>query len=170
MGVRNGIMPQVQLPMFPAGSVEINRDLACRLEDEQVVYFNGHLPVFTHGKSDLASFRLFTSQLIVQGSATQGHIAKAFGVPLVAIKRATKIYREDGAAGFFVPKARREGSKLNEEKLEEARALLVQGHGLAVVSRQTGVLTDTLRKAIKAGRLPAQKKRRPGRSPGLVNR
>jgi hypothetical protein len=66
-------MPQVQLPIFPAGSVVINRDLACRTEGEQVIYYNGHLPVFTHAKNDLASFRLFTSQLIVQGSATQGH-------------------------------------------------------------------------------------------------
>lgn len=106
-------MPQVQLPIFPAGSVEINRDLACRTEAEQVVYYNGHLPIFTHAKSDLASFRLFTSQLIVQGSATQGHVAKAFGVPLIAIKRATKLYRQRSAAGFFVPKPRREGSKLN---------------------------------------------------------
>src|SRR5256885_12489602 len=151
-------MPQVQLPIFPAGSVEINRDLACRAEGEQVVYFNGHLPVFTHAKSDLASFQLFTSQLIVHGSATQGHVAKAFGVPLVAIKRATKLYRERGAAGFFVPKARREGSKLNAAKLEQARAWLVQGEPLAVVSQRTGVLTDTLRKAIEAGRLPPVKK------------
>ena len=60
-------MPQVQLPIFPHGSVEINEDLACRAEAEQVVYYNGHLPVFTHAQSDLASFRLFTSQLIVQG-------------------------------------------------------------------------------------------------------
>jgi hypothetical protein len=50
-----------------------------------------------------------------------------------------------------------EGSKLNAEKLEQARALLVQGHPLPVVSAQTGVLSDTLRKAIKAGRLPAVK-------------
>src|SRR5262244_2951546 len=119
-------MPQVQLPIFPAGSVEINRELACRVEEDRVVYFNGHLPVFSHAKNDLASFRLFTSQLIVQGSATQGHIAKAFGVPLVAIKRATKLYRQRGAAGFFVPKARREGSKLNRQKLEQAHVLLGQ--------------------------------------------
>src|SRR2546427_262444 len=151
-------MPQVQLPIFPAGSVEINRDLACRAEGEQVVYFNGHLPVFTHAKSDLASFRLFTSQLIVQGSATQGHVAKAFGVPLVAIKRATKLYRERGAAGFFVPKARREGSKLNAAKLEQARAWLVQGEPLAVVWQRTGGVTRTLRQAIEAGRAPPVKK------------
>ena len=67
-------------------------------------------------------------------------------------------YRERGPAGFFVSGPRREGSKLNAEKLEQARALLVQGHSLPVVSAQTGVLSDTLRKAIKAGRLPAVKK------------
>jgi transposase len=158
-------MPQVQLPIFPAGSVEINRDLACRTEEERVIYYNGHLPVFTHARNDLASFRLFTSQLIIQGSATQGQIAKAFGVPLVAIKRATKLYRQRGSAGFFVPKARREGSKLNAQKLEQARALLLQGHPLPVVSQQTGVLTDTLRKAIAAERLPAVKKKNPTVAP-----
>jgi transposase len=150
-------MPQVQLPIFPAGSVEINRALACRVEGDQVVYFNGHLPVFTHAKKDLASVRHFSSQL-VQGSATQGDVAKAFGVPLVAIKRATKLYRERGPAGFYVSARRREGSKLNAEKLEQARALLVQGYPLPIVSAQSGVL-DTLRKAISAGRLPAVKKK-----------
>jgi hypothetical protein len=158
-------MPQVQLPVFPAGSVEINRDLACRCEEEDVVYYNGHLPVFTHGKSDLSSFRLFTSQLIVGGSATQGDIARAFGVPLIAIKRATKLYREWGAAGFYVPAPRREGSKLTDEKLVQARALIEQGEPLAVVSRQTGVLTDTLRKAIEAERLPALKKKNQATAP-----
>lgn len=121
-------MPEVQLPIFPAGSVEINRDLACRTEGEQVVYYNGHLPVFTHAKKDLASFRLFTGQLIVQGSATQGDIAKAFGVPLVAIKRATKRFREHGAQGFFAPKPRREGSKLNARGADSGVAHQSHGH------------------------------------------
>jgi hypothetical protein len=47
---------------------------------------------------------------------------------------------------------------LNAQKLEQARLLLVNGHPLAVVSQQTGVLADTLRKAIAAGRLPPVKK------------
>src|SRR3974377_2181720 len=117
-------MPQVQLPIFPAGSVEINRELACRVEGEQVVYFNGHLPVFTHAKTDLASFRLFTSQLIVQGSATQGDVAKAFGVPLVSIKRATKLYRERGPAGFYVSARRGGGGSLHTEKTQQTRAVM----------------------------------------------
>jgi transposase len=167
IGLKSGGMPEIQLPIFPAGSVEITRDLACRIEEDRVVYYNGHLPVFTHAKKDLASFRLFTSQLIVQGSATQGDISKAFGVPLIAIKRATKRFREQGAKGFFAPKPRREGSKLNAQKLEQARLLLLNGHSLPVVSQQTGVLTDTLRKAIAAGRLPPVKKTEPQPLPAV---
>ena len=162
-------MPQIQLPIFPAGCVELNRDLACRCEGDQVVYFNGHLPVFTHAKADVAAFRMFTSQLIVQGSATQGHIMKAFGVPLISIKRATKVFRDHGAAGFFKPKPRREGRKLNEAKREQARRLIEGGEPLGRVSQHTGVLVDTLRKAIAAGRLPAlcfKKKLSPRVSPG----
>jgi hypothetical protein len=51
----------------------------------------------------------------------------------VAIKPATKLYWERGPAGFFVAGPRREGSKLNVEKLEPARILLLQGHPLPVV-------------------------------------
>jgi hypothetical protein len=152
-------MPQVQLPILPAGSTEINAHLACRVEGDTLSYYNGFLPVFMHAKNDLASFRMFTSQLIVQGSATQGDIAKAFGVPLVRIKRSTKLFRAQGAKGFFVPKARREGSKLTEEKLAVANLLLLQGQPLVVVSQQTGIVVDTSRKAIVAGRLPAVKKK-----------
>jgi transposase len=153
-------MPQIQLPIFPAGSVEINRDLACRVEGNRVVYFNGHLPVFMHDKGDLASFRMFTSQLIVQGSATQGDITKAFGVSLTSVKRGTRRYRQHEAAGFFVAQPRREGKRLNAEKLSQARVLLETGEPIAVVSQRTGVLADTLRKAIASGRLPQASKKK----------
>ncbi len=154
-------MPQIQLPMFPAGAVELNGDLACRGEAGTVVYYHGQLPIFTHAQDDVASFRMFTSQLIAQGSATQGQIQRAFGVPRVAVQRAAKLYRERGAAGFFAPAPRREGSKLTAEKLTQAAALLTAGEPVARVSAQTGVLNNTLRKAIAAGRLPALKKSLP---------
>jgi hypothetical protein len=38
-------MPQVQLPVFPAGAQTINADLAFECRDHQVTYFTGHLPV-----------------------------------------------------------------------------------------------------------------------------
>ena len=72
-------MPQVQLPVFPAGCQQINANLAFERRSEQITYFNGHLPVFTHEAADLQSFRLFTTQLIINCSATQSEIVAAFG-------------------------------------------------------------------------------------------
>jgi hypothetical protein len=38
-------MPQVQLPIFPAGVTHINSEVAFEERDGKVYYFNGHLPV-----------------------------------------------------------------------------------------------------------------------------
>jgi transposase len=153
-------MPQVQLPVFPVGSQDINSDLAFERRDDQITYFNGHLPVFTHAAGDLPSFRLFTTQLIVNGTASQGEIATAFGVPLTTIKRYVKKYRQGGSSAIFVPPRRRAGTKLNAERLAQAQQLLDQGMSVPAVSEQLGVLATTLHKAIKNGRLRVAKKKR----------
>jgi transposase len=61
----------------------------------------------------LAAFRLFSSQLIINGTATQGQIVKAFGVPLTTVKRYLKKYRQEGPKGFFAPAPKRQGHKQN---------------------------------------------------------
>src|ERR1700747_477568 len=71
-------MPQVQLPIFPAGVTHINSEVAFEEREGKVYYFNGHLPVFVHEKGALASFRLFSTQLVINGNATQGEISRAF--------------------------------------------------------------------------------------------
>ena len=146
-------MPQTQLPIFPASSCAITPELAFEQRDGQVVYFNGHLPVFAHPTADLAAFRLFSSQLIATGAASQVQIARAFGVPLVTVKRACKKLREEGSAGFFRPPVPRQGHRLTAAVLAEAQALLDAGLAPAVVAARLGVLPNTLNKAIHAGRL-----------------
>ena len=54
-------MPQLQLPIFPAGVTEINSQLAVQQEAGRVFYLHGHLPVFQHQEEDVRSFRMFTS-------------------------------------------------------------------------------------------------------------
>lgn len=159
-------MPQVQLPLFPAGAKSINDALAVCCEDEQVTYFNGHLPVYQHARCDLASFRLITTQLVINGVATQSQIVRAFGVPLVTVKRCVKRYRDAGAAAFFAPAKPRTGSKLTPEALVQVQALLDQGIPVPEIGQRTGVLANTLHKAIRAGRLVrrAPEKKRPSRS------
>ena len=157
-------MPQVQLPVFPAGTLPITPELSFSRSTDQVVYFNGHLPVFTHAANDLASFRLFTTQLIVNGTATQGEIATAFGVPMTTIKRCCKRFRQRGSAAFFQPTARRQGTRLNAAVLAQAQALLDQGASVPAISRQLAILASTLHKAIDDGRLKQFKKKRLQRS------
>jgi transposase len=152
-------MPQVQLPLFASGTTEINEALAFERREDQVVYFNGHLPVFTHRSDDLGSFRLFTTQLIVNGTATQGQIVRAFGVPLTTVKRGCRAYRERGAAAFFKPAARREGRRLTVERLAQAQRLLDQGQTVPQISVALGILPTTLHKARDDGRLRGAKKK-----------
>src|SRR6185437_4290339 len=68
-------MPQLQLPIFPKGLTCITEDLAFQQEDGKVVYFHGLLPVFQHDQEDLKSFRMFTSQLIANGTVRQRDIS-----------------------------------------------------------------------------------------------
>jgi transposase-like protein len=103
-------MPQVQLPIFPDGVTHISSEIAFERREGKVCYFNGHLPVFIHDCEDLATFRLFSSQLVINGNASQSEISRAFGVPLVTVKRYVKLYRAGGTRAFFAVPSRRRGS------------------------------------------------------------
>ena len=154
-------MPQRQLPIFPAGVTEINRNVAVQKEEGQVWYIHGHLPVFHHDEEDVRSFRMFTSQMIINGTVKPKEIVKTFGVPIISVKRYVKVFREQGAKGFYESKSRQSSaSVLKGEVLERARELLQQGRSVPDVSSELKVLANTLHKAIRTGRLPAPQKKR----------
>lgn len=153
-------MPQVQLPIFPVGTTHLTPELAFAQQDGQVVYFNGHLPVFTHAEKDLGAFRLFTSQLIVNGAVSQGQIVRAFGVPPITVKRGVKLLREQGPGAFFKEAKRRHGSKLTPERLAQAQELLDQERSVPQISQELAVLPSTLHKAIDDGRLRQRVKKK----------
>jgi hypothetical protein len=56
-------MPQLQLPIFPAGITEINKQIAVEKREGMVYYVHGHLLVFQHGEGDVRPFGMFTSQM-----------------------------------------------------------------------------------------------------------
>ena len=147
-------MPQMQLPVFPAEVTEINSRVAVEARDGQVCYVYGHLPVFQHEETDVRSFRMFTSQMIVTGSVRPREIVETFGVPMVTVKRYMKLYRQHGAKGFYESKARHSSaSKLKGETLERAQQLLEQGRSVPEVAEEINVLGNTIHKAVRAGRL-----------------
>jgi transposase len=64
---------------------------------------------------------MFTSQLVINGNATQAQITRAFGVSLVTVKRYAKLYRQGGVHAFFAPSKRRVGHKLTVEVLSRRK-------------------------------------------------
>ena len=151
-------MPQLQLPVFPEGVTHLTPQIAFERADGWVTYIHGLAPVFRHEVKDIASFRLFISQLIVQGTVQQSEVVRVFGVPRITVMRAVKIYREQGPKGFFRERRGRSGGVLKGETHQKAQALLDAGQSVPEVGRELGVLPNTLHKAIRQGRLhPARK-------------
>ena len=153
-------MPQLQLPIFPAGVTEINSQIAIQKEACRVYYLHGHLPVFQHQEQDVRSFRMFTSQLIAGGTVKPKEIVKTFGVPMVTVKRYVKLYREHGAKGFYEARSRHSSaSVLKGPVLEQAQQLLDETRSVPEVAAELKVLPNTLHKAIRAGRLSGPQKK-----------
>jgi len=156
-------MPQRHLPLFPQGVTYITAELAFCKENGQVTYFNGHMPVFIHDAEDIATFRMITSQFCVNGTAKQADITRAFGVTAISVKRAVKRYRERGPQGFYAPRPTRGAAVLIEPVVAEIEEFLDAGLSEGDIAGRLGLKPDTLRKAVRAGRVraPAKKKRFP---------
>src|SRR2546430_7839053 len=147
-------MPQLQLPIFPAGVTEINSQIAVQKDASAVWYIYGHVPVFQHAEGDVQSFRMFTSQMIAGGTVKPQEIVKTFGVPMITVKRYVKLYRDHGSKGFYEARPRHSSaSVLKGEVLEQAQCLLDEGRSVPEVAEELKVLANTLHKAIRDGRL-----------------
>ena len=118
-----------------------------------MTYFSGLGPVFEHEESDVAGFRMFMSQLVEQGVVRQSEVVRIFGVPSITMKRALKVYREEGIKGFFNKRVERSAGVLKGEMHKLVQALLDAGKSVPEVARETGVLANTMHKAIRQGRL-----------------
>ena len=146
-------MAQLLLPIFPDAVTPVKELLSVGKQDGRVVYFHGVLPVFSHAEDDLATFRMITAQFIAQGHLRVVDVSRAFGVPALSVKRALKRYRQEGPKGFYVPPRRRGPAVLTAEVLKQAQALLDDGRTVPSAAAELGIKSDTLSKAVRAGRL-----------------
>jgi hypothetical protein len=58
------------------------------MRDGVVWYFHHSMPVYSHAEKDLASFRLYTSQLCASGQCKLVDVHRVFGVTEISVKRA----------------------------------------------------------------------------------
>lgn len=146
-------MPQTLLPIFPAEAIPINDLISFCKRDGTVYYFHGALPVFSHAESDLKAFRMFTSQLVVNGNCTQAELVRAFGISAISMKRYVKKFRAGGSKAFFAPRRKRQPRVLTPEVLKRAQVSLAEGQTRSAVAKALDLKLDTLSKAVRAGRL-----------------
>lgn len=152
-------VPQLNLPLFPAGAARISDNLSVATEDGRVTYFNGVMPVFVHDENDVRTFQMITSQFCCNGNAKQADIVRAFGVTPISVKRSVKRYREKGVAGFYAKRESRGPAVLTPSVLSEAQQLFDDGLEAREVAEKLGLKLNTLAKAVRASRLHVAKKK-----------
>jgi len=146
-------MPQKCFPFFPEGVTEINSRIAFQKENGKVTYFNWAIPIFIHDEDDNQTFKMITSQFCANGNTTQVEIARAFGIPLISVKRAVQRYRKGGPSSFYAKRKGRGPSVLTPQTLDEAQQMFDEGKEIREVAEGLGVKKDTLAKAIAKGKL-----------------
>lgn len=147
-------MTQAVLPIFPPGANTINRNVGFIEKNNEIFYFLGQLPIFSHIKDDISSFRFITAQLVVNGSVKQVEIVDAFGVPPISVKRSVKTLKEEGIAGFSKKKKGGTPHVLTPEVVSKAQKYLNEGLCPSEVAKKLQLKSSsTIRKAINTGRL-----------------
>ena len=153
-------MPQALLPLIPDGATQVNDRISVVLQQGQWTYFCGIHPVFEHGEEDRASFRMFSAQLVCQGSCRQSEIIQTFGVSKNSVKRSVKKYRDEGIESFFRPRRPRSSNVLTPQVVARAQELLYRGGSPSEVADELEIKRDTLRKAINQGRIQGPPRQR----------
>lgn len=152
---------QLQLPLFPADATGLGSQYSVMQRGEQVWYFVYDMPVFSHGVDDVASFRMFTSSLCDQGHCKLVEVERVFNVSAISVKRALKQFREEGIGSFFVKKTpQRKARVFDEATTGKVQGLLSEGRSPVEIEALTGIKADTTRRAILAGRLHRNTKKK----------
>ena len=152
-------MGQQILPLYIEGENQINEKIHYEYdkETETIYYYLYCHPLYSHCVNEKISFQLVTAQLIVYGHCRNFEIVNAFGVPSISVKRAVKKYRTGGISAFFKERPTRGSKVLTDEVLLEAQKLLDEGEARTDAAQKLGLKSNTLSKAIQAGKLTEKK-------------
>jgi hypothetical protein len=149
---------QLQLPIFPRNTQMVSDQLGVYQTDGLVQYIVNGLPVYSHGTSDLNSFRYITSNFIHQGLCRKVDVQRAFCISEDSVGRSYKKFVEGGADGFFGADARKgKAHKLTGELRKRIQCKLDKGQSNYSIAKEEGVAESAIRYGIKQGYLIKKK-------------
>jgi hypothetical protein len=155
---------QLILPVFPKEARLINDHLGVYEHDGLIQYILNGLPVYSHAKDDLSSFRFITSNFISEGLCKGTEIVNFFGVSEDSVYRYHKIYEEKGTKGFYGEDGRKgKAHKIFGGCLQRIQAKLDKGQSVNSIAKEEEVAESAIRYRIKIGDLKKSQGRTPGK-------
>ena len=146
-------MIQQILPLIPHGASSLNKNLSIIRENGNIRYFYCGVPIAVHDENDSSSFKREICQLITNGICRNIEVVRVFGVSKTSVKRWLKMFREKGEGAFFTVRSGRGPGILVEPLKTELQNLLDSGMSISESAHKLGIKYDTVRKAVKDGRL-----------------
>jgi hypothetical protein len=148
-------MPQLLLQGFPDGAIRIGPALSVLKKDGRVTYFVGSDNIFSHRESESGAQRYAIAMLVANEHVRPSEVERsALGIPHRTLMNWCGQLDARGADSFFGPRNRRGGAVMTAEKATECGRHLDGGATVATAARLARVHASTLRKAVKAGRVP----------------
>ena len=160
---------QLQQPLFPISTTFVSNCLGVYEKDGQVQYMVNGLPVYSHGKDDLQSFRYITSNFIHEKLCRKTEVQRCFHVREDSVFRAKKKFVKQGAEVFF-GSDNRKGTphKIIGEKKQQIQNKLDKWQSVNSIAKQEGGRESAIRYHLQQGYLkksPQQTKSTPQEAP-----
>jgi hypothetical protein len=145
---------QLLLPIFPKETTLITSTLGVFEKDEFVFYLHSGVPISTHHKDNLKSFRYTVSKLIDLGLCRQSDIVRVFSVSEDSIRKGLKLYRKKGEEGFFgTSQVQRVCPAMLPDRLARIQKMLDKGMSNYFIAKKEKISEGTIRYALQTGKL-----------------
>jgi len=150
---------QQLLQGFHLGTIEINSSVSILSKDGKTTYFVGDDNYFSHSDEDANARRFVLAQLMVNRHVRPVEIERsALAIPHRTLMHWLRKLEDQDASVFFRNPVRFRCAVMTPEKITECARLMAHGLSVSAVARETGINESTLRKAVKAGRMPLLEK------------
>ncbi len=137
--------------MYHQDAVRVNSVLSVLTIDGSTHYFHCLLPIGRHAADDRCALLRRVGEMAAIGTATPRELACACGLGLSTVRRAVRVWREQGEAGFYSPRKPRARTAVTPEIKRAAERALTLGASLRLAARKVGLHVETLRRNIRAG-------------------
>lgn len=146
-------MQQLIMPLIPSGATEINEKVSIFEEASMIHYFVFGVPIFEHHIKDRTGLKIAIGMLVNKGYCRNCEVVKHFAVSKSSVKNWVRRYSEKGVSAFSVSGKISTSPVLTEPVKAKAQELLNDGLSRSEVAKILNIKYDTVRKAIKDGRL-----------------